>query len=170
MIEDTKKIIETIGFQQLITGTTRQWRLQEDSIIDHIWKNCRNRSKRHFNETNGASDHNVIGVDIATKDLRMGGQNIVKHVWTNFDNNICLETFRNTDWKEILDETNAELTNSKFEEIFCHITDKEAPFKSVQVRTKYLSWLTAETKTVMKNRSFQGEGQDHRWPCSLGWL
>ena len=37
MIEDTKNLIDTIGFQQVISGTTRQWRLQDDSRLDHIF-------------------------------------------------------------------------------------------------------------------------------------
>ena len=32
----------------------------------------------YFNETNGASDHNVIGVEIATKDIKAGEMGVEK--------------------------------------------------------------------------------------------
>ena len=62
MIELTKDVIETGGFEQLITGFTRQAPHQDDSLIDQVWTNCAQKSLRHFNEVREPSDHNVIGV------------------------------------------------------------------------------------------------------------
>ena len=59
MIELTKDVIETGGFEQLITGFTRQAPHQDDSLIDQIWTNCAQKTLRHFNEVREPSDHNV---------------------------------------------------------------------------------------------------------------
>ena len=45
--------------------------------------------------------------------------------------------------------TNVNIVNAAFEEIFCHILNKEAPMGIVQVRTKYNSWITEATKVIM---------------------
>ena len=85
MIELTKDVIETGGFEQIITGFTRQAPHQDDSLIDHVWTNCAQKSIRHFNEVRDPSDHNVIGCDILKKDLKIGGQNILKRLWKIFN-------------------------------------------------------------------------------------
>ena len=84
MIELTKDMIETGGFEQLITGFTWQWPHQDVLLIDQVWTNCAQKSMRHFNEIREPSDHNVIGVDILIKDLKIGGQNILKKMWNFF--------------------------------------------------------------------------------------
>ena len=76
----------------------------------------------------------------------------MKWVWRNFDKNRCIDSFKKVDWKEIIVENNVEIVNSKFEEAFCNIVDKEAPFKTIQTRTRYNTWLTEVTKTAMKER------------------
>ena len=39
MVEKVKNEIETLGFQQMIHGTTRTWKDQPDSNLDHVWMN-----------------------------------------------------------------------------------------------------------------------------------
>ena len=74
-------MIETAGFVQLICGHTRSWRNQADSLLDQVWSNCQTRTVRHFNVTRGDSDHNVVGVEVATRDLKIGGHNITSRSW-----------------------------------------------------------------------------------------
>ena len=40
MVEHTKEYIEAEGFTQIVTGTTRAWHDQVDSLLDQIWVNC----------------------------------------------------------------------------------------------------------------------------------
>ena len=150
MVNATKDTVEILGFQQLIAGITRQWKNQDDSTLDHVWTNVKNRSLRHLNVTNGALDHNVIGTDISTCDIKFGGQNIVKQIWKNFNRKRCLEKFANMDWSGVMSETNVDLANTEFEDKFCHILDTEAPFRNVQVRANFNPWLTQETKNEMR--------------------
>ena len=85
MVELTQSEIEMSGFVQLIGSYTRRWRHQADSLLDQIWSNCNHRVIRHFNYSRGDSDHNVVGVEVATRDLKIGGHNITKRAWKNFN-------------------------------------------------------------------------------------
>ena len=69
MVRQVQEEIETLGFIQMITGHTRRWRAQADSLIDQVWSNCHQRTVRHFNFERGDSDHNVIGLVVSTKDI-----------------------------------------------------------------------------------------------------
>ena len=72
MVEATKNMIEGSGFIQLISGITRSWNNQTDSTLDHVWTNTANRVIKHGNEVRAASDHHMISVDIAMKDMKTG--------------------------------------------------------------------------------------------------
>ena len=101
MVEDTKELIETSGFQQIVVNFTRQWREQADSLLDHIWTNCPERTIKIWNEIRGYSDHNVIGIQISLKDIKIRGNNILKRCWKGFDDKACLQAFKNQNWSDI---------------------------------------------------------------------
>ena len=152
MIEKVQDDIETEGFVQIIRNHTRQQEGQTDSLIDHCWTNSRDRVIRHSNTSRGDSDHNVISVDISCKDLKLGGQNIRKRSWKNYDKTRCLNNLKNIDWSDILETTNVDLANSMLEERLKSVIEKEAPMSIVQVRTKYNCYITDSTKVTMASR------------------
>ena len=152
MIELMKEKIENEGFQQLIAGNTRAMSNQDESLIDHLWTNSRQRIVKHYNETRGASDHNVIGAIISMKDIKCGGQNVVKRRWTKFDSERCQEKFKNEDWSVITNEMNIDIANSLLEDKFNSIMRTEAPFVTVQIRTKFMKWISESTKDEMRER------------------
>ena len=49
MVESVQDEIEIEGFTQIVTGHTRSWQNQADSLLDHIWTNRRDRIIRHAN-------------------------------------------------------------------------------------------------------------------------
>ena len=152
MVEDTKNIIESSGFSQIITNFTRTWRTQADSLLDHIWKNCPHRTIKIHNRERGASDHNVVGVEVSTSDIITGGHNILRRSWKQFNIKRCTEKFRMTDWTDILEMTDARLAASQLEDRICAIIDGEAPLKLMQTRANYRSWVSDRTKTAMISR------------------
>ena len=153
MVDSTKNIIEVSGFIQLITSVTRAWSMQADSLLDHIWTNSADRVIKHGNEVRASSDHHVISVEIAMKELKTGGQNVVKRLWKNFKKEDFLQDVKNTDWDSIMLLTNVDVANSQFEEKFCHILDKHAPMSTCQIRTKFNNWITHDTKMEMESRN-----------------
>ena len=152
MVDTIKEHIETQGFSQLINGVTRGWRHQNDSCLDHIWTNCGNRTLWHFSELRGSSEHNIIGIDIATRDIKIGGNNTVKQVWRDFNKKRFLNKLMNIDWSLILNRTNVNIVNTLFENFVGNALEEEAPLKVVQQRTKYCKWLSRDTKELIVTR------------------
>ena len=87
MVELVQEKIESNGFRQLMKTFTRSMNDQADSIIDHIWVNCERKVVNHFNKIRSCSDHNVVGVNVNKKDIRTGGQNMIRRKWMNFNKN-----------------------------------------------------------------------------------
>ena len=152
MVEMTQNRIETAGYVQIIKEKTRTWRGQADSCLDHVWTNCHNKTLSHFNKTRGQSDHNVVGITVSTKNIKIGTNNMLKRTWKNFNKNRCLEKFKNGDWDRILNELNVDVANTMLEEEILKIMEDEAPLKTVQMRAHYNNWITCETKVEMSRR------------------
>ena len=76
LVEIVQEKIESKGFRQLVKSYTRSMNDQVDSIIDHIWVNCELKVISHFNRIRSCSDHNVVGVIVSRKDIKVGGQNL----------------------------------------------------------------------------------------------
>ena len=110
------------------------------------------RISNHVNLDRAQSDHNLIGVNIALKKIRLGGQNIGKRKWNKFDKERYLEKIKKLDFSELYEMTDPELANSYLENKLRTILDSEAPMGIVQVRTKYLKWLSPRTKELMDKR------------------
>ena len=141
MVERTQDTIEMAGFNQLITKITRCWRDQNDSLLDHIWVNCNNIVINHFNVSRGESDHNLIGININTKDIPLGGKNMVKRKWRNFNEKRCIKKFSEMDWSSIQGEEDPNVANALPEEKILSIMESEAPMGTTQKRTKYVNWI-----------------------------
>ena len=126
-MERCQEDIESAGFEQLISTITRSWSGQSDSILDHIWVNCRMHIINHFNSPRGPSDHNVVGINISTKQIKMGEQNILRRKWCNFVASRFIEKLRRVDWKDLYSEVNPDVASSMLEEIIEGVLDTEAP-------------------------------------------
>ena len=58
---------ESESSSQLVTEATRFWPNTRDSLIDQVWSNCPQIVIYVNNITHGASDHNIIEIDIKLK-------------------------------------------------------------------------------------------------------
>ena len=152
MVENCQEHIETEGFVQLISRITRSWEGHADSILDHIWVNCANCVLNHFNVPRGASDHNVIGVKVSTREIKVGGQNILKRRWKSFDAKRFLMKLGQIDWGLLYEQTNPNIANSILEENILKVLESEAPMGITQQRTHYMKWIKDETKLLMTER------------------
>ena len=123
MIEKIQNDIETTGHIQLIRGHTRSWHHQKDSCLDHIWTNRSDRSLRHFNESRGDSDHNCIGIDFSSRDIKIGGFNVRRRQWKNFKEATFVNKVKHIDWTDVLAETNVDIANFMVEERLREILD-----------------------------------------------
>ena len=117
-----------------------------------MWVNCGDRIHSHINDTRALSDHNVIGVNLSTNEIKQGGQNVLKIKWKNFNETRYLEKLRNIDWNNLYNEKNVDVANSILQEELEKIIESEAPMGITQIRTKYSNWLEDTTKAIMIER------------------
>ena len=137
MINKVQDDIETTGHVQLTRGFTRSWPHQRESLLDHIWTNRSDRILRHFNELRGDADHNCIGVDYAKKEIKVGGFNIKRRLWKQFDTKRFVNKVKNVDWTDVLEDTNVDTANATVEERLRDILNSETPMSTIQMRTRY---------------------------------
>ena len=107
----------------------------------------------HINDTRALSDHNVIGVNLSTNEIKQGGQNMVTRKWKNFNEKSYLDKLKNIDWSNLYRETNVDVANSILQEELEKIIESEAPMGITQKRTKYSNWLDDSTKAKSKGSS-----------------
>ena len=149
MIEEVQRNIETEGFKQIVKGFTRFWSSTQQSLLDHIWTNCPLRIVSSWNLKNGGSDHNKIEVIISMKDLKTAGTTRRRRSWKFFNKSRCLQSLSMIDWSEVLKETSPDLASWNLEDKILSVLNQEAPMKNLQTRTKYVKWLSDETKDLM---------------------
>ena len=117
-----------------------------------MWTNCPQRTQKLYNIIRGSSDHNIVGLEISTKDIKINGSTVWKRCWKTFNRVRCLDNFRQTNWTDILEQTDVDIASSLLEDKICAIMDKEAPMKVIQHRTKYREWVSEDTKLEMEER------------------
>ena len=152
MTEMIQEDIETIGFVQLLSTYTRTGVNQVDSLIDHLWTNRSDRVISHFNDIRGDSDHNIIGLEVSRKDIKMGGFTIRRRAWNNFSEERFKQSIKDIDWSDVLEDSNIDTANSSVEDRLREALDREAPMVNIQMRTRYNKWISQGTKLEMKLR------------------
>ena len=135
MVDQTQVEIEMSGFCQLISTATRAWKQQTDSLVDQVWVNCGELVISHFNSIRSMSDHNVVGLTVSTRKIKMGVQNNRRRIWKHFNIERCTNKFRDMDWSPIYDQSDPNVAASLLDEKILSIIDSEAPFKTLQYRT-----------------------------------
>ena len=157
MVAETQGRIETCGFVQLVREPTRFWPQTEDSLIDQIWTNAPNKIVQCSNIVRSVGDHNIVGATMRLKGTQSYPQEVLKRHRKNFSAAQYNTEIENIDWSDLYSEEDPNLAYNIFEETIGKILDNMAPFKVYQVRNHYNSWLTDETKTLMRDRDIARE-------------
>ena len=98
MVDNTKAEIETIGFHQLVVGTTRSWADQLDSCLDKVWMNSPGRLVYYINVKRTFSDHNLIVLAFRTKDKLTNKHEIIRRDRKNFNVENYTRKLSQIDW------------------------------------------------------------------------
>ena len=152
MITETKNILEAGGFFQLVKEVTHYWPGQTDSCIDHFWTNEPNKILSVSNKVRAVGDHNVITAIIRTKGSDTKRLDTKKRSYKNFDPVIYRRRLETENWTDIFNIDNVDLAYDFLETRVVGILDSMCPYKTVQYRYECKSWLTNETKEIMKIR------------------
>ena len=152
LVEITKSILETAGFSQVITGTTRAWPEQTSSLIDHIWSNSVQRILSWKNEPKAAGDHNMISAVIRIKGNDSRRLDTRKRIYSKFDSTIYRQILEGYDWNQVYEISNVDLASDFIISKIAETLDLLYPFKTKQYRSNYKPWISTETKEKIKER------------------
>ena len=152
MVDRTKTVIETIGFQQIVEGVTRSWNTQPDSNIDHIWMNKPSRLVFYRNIVRAYSDHNLILFAIRTMDKQTDKHEIVMRDRRKLDLKEFKSDLAGIEWDNFFECEDLDILNSMFEDKFLQVLNKHAPMRIIQKRKQFRNWMDNEVKTQMKIR------------------
>ena len=146
-----EKIIP-LGISQCVTTATRSFPNQEDSGIDHVYTNKPDKLAPVIAVNQGGSDHKLLFVTRFSKSIQRNVRYIKKRTFKKFDKEKFKEEVRKLRWWDIYScecvNTAVQLLSSKL----TNILDKLAPIKKIQVRARYVPWLSEESKALMKQR------------------
>lgn len=142
------------GFVQMVSVFTRSWPNQEPSGLDHFWTNRPEKLSQVHANWAGGSDHKLIFATRYTKAQISKPRLIRKRSYKKFDPGLFIDAVRKISWwgvySELFDcENAAKILTDKINEIL----DVMAPIKSFQVRTKYVPWMSQNTKDAIKERN-----------------
>ena len=152
MVDNVKEDIKILGFQQMVSGTTRTWKDAPDSLLDHIWMNRAARLIFYRNIVRTFSDHNLILMSYRTKDRITDKHDIVCRDRRNFKVTDYQEQIGLIDWSRLYSSDNVDEINNIFEEKLTEVLDQMAPIKVTQQRRKFRSWISDDMKSQMLHR------------------
>ena len=152
MVNLVKDQIEPLGYQQLVIGATRFWPSHRDSLLDQCWSNCINRILSVKNIPSGGSDHNLIEVKIKIKGKITSNKEVRKRIKKNWNNETYKTMIENIDWTELYASTEVSKSYGIFSENVRAVLDHLAPMRNIQLRKIFVSWISDNTKQLMKTR------------------
>ena len=152
MVELVKLEIETLGFNQQVTGNTWSLNGQPEGLLDHVWMNHPEKLIYINNNFRAFSDHNMIQLAIRTKGKSEQPQEFIKRDRRNFNTDRYKKKISEIDWREFYNTQDLELKNSIFEEEVLNILSFEAPLKKHQTKTNIRKWVTQEMRDLMSER------------------
>ena len=97
-------------------------------------------------------DHNVINVTIRTKGSDTKRLDTRKRSYKNFNPSVFRQRLERETCSEIYDITSVDLANDFLESRVVGILDELCPYKTIQFRSVCKTWLSEETKDLMKTR------------------
>ena len=151
-VDKMKTDIETIGFHQQVTGFTRSWPGQPNSLIDHCWMNSPQKLIHCKNICKGYSDHNLTSISIRSKMIVTDRHDMILRDRKNFDPTTYRQQVELIDWAPLLSSTNIDIINDYLVSQLLNILDTMAPLKVYQKRKQQNNWLSQEVKEKMVAR------------------
>ena len=141
-----------LGVSQLVRSATREAPHSPPSGLDHIYTNKPYKCSEAAAEYTGGSDHKLIKVTRFCKSFKSNIRYVRKRVFKDFSAASFCEAVRQLSWFELYmcesPSQAAELLTSSLSTIL----DQMAPIRTIQVRKKYVPWLSPDTKELMKQR------------------
>lgn len=160
------EIVDNNNLIQHITNITRHRQVRrgeistiQEAILDHIYTNYSLKTEEIVitNEPTSASDHNVIGMDIARcKKETIRRTTIIKRNWKKYSQDAFRNGLEEIGLENLLDYNDANSLNSNLESKIKKILDKLAPQKTYKLRKQdYIADPEIEKKKSRRDRIYK---------------
>jgi hypothetical protein len=141
------------GVSQLVRVATRVAPNTEPSGLDHVYTNKPEKCSEVYTEFAGGSDHRLVKLTRYSKSLKNNVRYVKKRSFKNFCSASFCEAVKQLSWFELYmcdspGQAAELLTNS-----LSNILDQMAPIRTIQIRKKYVPWLSSSTKELMQERN-----------------
>ena len=135
---------------QLIEGATKFSPIHRNSLIDHVWTNCSGRVVDKMNHAIAESDHNPVGLVVRNKAANIAPRYIRKRNLKSYNRDVLRSATMKIDWEKMSETEDLNHLVSEFSANFKDVIDFLYPVQIIQMRKKYATWLSTETKDLMK--------------------
>ena len=140
------------GVSQLVSVPTRAWPGQPQAGLDHLYSNKPDKLSSVYTEFTGGSDHKLIKVTRFSKSLKRTARYVRKRCYKEFSEAAFCSAVKQISWWDLYACDDASQAACILTSKLTNILDTMAPVRRIQIRTKYAPWLSAESKSWIKER------------------
>ena len=148
LIEELFRRIFPHSVSQCVTVPTRFMRGQPQTGLDHFYTNRPDKLSQVQTQFCGGSDHKLIFATRHSKVIKKNARYVRKRCYKNFEPSVFLSELEHIKWWDIYQSDNVEIAVQLFSDKLTVILDRLAPVKTIQTRTKYVPWLSKQTKQL----------------------
>ena len=141
------------GVSQLVKTATRTWPGQTDSGLDHIYTDKPEKLSDVQTEFMGGSDHRLLKIVRFSKSLKRSARYVRKRCFKNFNKEDFLQAVRQLTWYDLYMCQDVNQASQILTSKLGKILDAMAPIRTIQIHTRYASWLSDNTKKLLKERN-----------------
>jgi hypothetical protein len=152
LIEELFQRIFPHSVSQCVTVPTRFMRGQPETGIDHFYTNRPDKLSQVQTQFCGGSDHKLIFATRHSKVIKKNARYVRKRCYKNFESSVFLSEVEKIKCWDIYQADNVDIAVQLFSDKLTEILDRLAPLKTIQTRTRYVPWLSKETKTLIEQR------------------
>ena len=144
-------------FDQLVKDVTRVQfnsvsNMTDMSCIDHVYTNVKFRCSDAEVISFGDSDHDIVCYTRFSKNPPIPARIVCKRSYKNFDSEAFKADVVKTDWSDVYSYDDIDLATEYLTRKLRYILNVHAPWVRVQQRKYFASWITDETKDLIKQR------------------
>ena len=140
------------GVSQLVSTATRVSPSGTDSGLDHVYSNKPEKCSDIQAELNGGSDHKTILVTRFAKSYQRSVRYVCKRSYKHFNMTSFCEAIRQISWFDVYTSEDPNQAAKLLTTKLTNVLDVMAPVRRIQVRKKYVPWLSEGTKKLIKTR------------------
>ena len=148
---DTKDIINSYGFKQIIKKPTRITSTSQTTIDVIFTTNKSNISHSDVIPTS-ISDHDMVGIVRKMNHVKYKPQTIKCRNYSNYDPSSLEKDLCDADWEPLYAMVNVNVAWSFFKEKLQNIYNNHAPLIEKRIKGRPCPWLTSNIKVLINDR------------------